>query len=129
MLHEACHAHILSIANSPIFTPDEKAAILGGNWEMIFKNQSHGYIASEFVSAIAFGLKEFGDSKGYNLDIHFYKDLAWGGLTKFPDSGTWTPWFKKEFPLSSDRNRIQNVIDTEQGLMNITNQKGKDGGC
>jgi len=83
----------------------------------------------------------------FNLFIIFTRVLwriAWGGLThwvKRDDNGEIikdasgntiyeeTPWFKAEFLTIEERNSVNDIILTEQGLLNINNQKGTDADC
>jgi len=89
-------------------------------------------------------LQQFGQNKGYSISNTFHQKLAWGGLThwvKRDDNGEIikdasgntiyeeTPWFKAEFLTIEERNSVNDIILTEQGLLNINNQKGTDADC
>lgn len=62
-------------------------------------------MVEQFHNNIAIALQEFGQSRGYNMDFDYYKDLAWGGLHH-------TDTFKSK--VETERDRIMNVVFTEQ---------------
>ena len=104
----------------------------------------HAAFVKNFIIDISIGLKEYGQKRGCNLGNQFYNDLSWGGLTHWikrdssgnpikDSNGNYmyeeTPWFKSNFPNSTDRNRIVNTINSEAGVSNTNNQKGQNAGC
>jgi len=127
MLHEAVHAYLVAfyavdrptwIATYPEMVED---------WDVLqnWNDVHHEEYARSIVNEIALSLQEFGDSRGYNnLDLNYYKDLAWGGLED-------TSAFMALSP--SEQQRIKDIIRVELTKKdsdgNIKSQKGTDAGC
>ena len=148
ILHEAVHAYIIShFRNDGLDAnktyPDLVKDIVLQNYPDQNVAQ-HAEFVRNFVNGIASALEAFGKYRGHNISSQYYKDLAWGGLThwrKRDSNGNIitdsngnvlfeeTSWFKENFPNDTDRERINNNIATEQGLINQNNQKGNDTGC
>lgn len=129
MLHEEIHAYLVSyFANDPIyanatfsqFVDAWKVAPVGADPNIYHHNE----MAQGWVGDVAWALKQYGISRGYNLSDQFYSDMAWAGLED-------TALFKAKSP--AEQTRIHNTIQTEvngtDSNGNPTSQSGRKAGC
>ena len=129
MMHEAVHAYLLTyFATNPTLAgadyPQlvEAYALYGGNNPNI---PHHNVMGQQgWLGDLAWGLQQYGQSRGYNLPDQYYADMAWGGLE--------TSQSFLALPLA-DRNRITDLLRVEatgkdqQG--NTQPQSGQPAGC
>jgi hypothetical protein len=126
LLHESVHAFLVTyFSTDPLAASKSYAQLLQDYNKSQDANTAHHIeMTRNFVNDIGIALQEYGTNKGYNLNLQFYQDMAWGGLSS-------TPAFQA-LP-QSDRNRINNTIQIEligrdtQG--NVQIQKGILAGC
>ena len=138
ILHEAVHAYVVSVQTVYGDTAIRNA-MLGVDWFSvnltINQDQGHPFIAQNYLNSIYGALKEYGESKGYQLEDKFYQDMAWGGLTHHKTGGVReeAPWFQELVTDPDERERILNVLAIESNGHNLQGdrkiQKGGDGGC
>lgn len=148
ILHESVHAYLnaffrLDYATASIKYPDILKDLAVSKYGSQNETQ-HAEFVRNFIADISLALKEYGQNQGYSLGNQFYNDLAWGGLTQWTkkdsqgnpikdSQGNYvyeeTPWFKANFPNTTNRNRIVNTINSEAGVSNLNNQKGQNAGC
>jgi hypothetical protein len=152
MLHESIHAYIVASFGSDYTLAENTFSDFMNDYihnKYPTRNDTdHAEFVRNYVNDIAISLEEYGIKNGYNLDIQFYQELAWGGLThwkkrdslgnEIKDSlGNFiyeeTSWFKISYPNSSDRDRILNIISIELTKKdmngNTKTQKGNNAGC
>lgn len=148
ILHEAVHAYIVAYFGNDYLGAKKKFPEFIEDFskgEYPTRNDTdHAEFVRNYVEDISYALQQFGQGKGYSISSTDYQKLAWGGLThwrKRDESGEVikdangnseyeeTPWFKAEFPTSTERNNVLNIIFTEQGFSNTENQKGTDANC
>lgn len=126
ILHESIHAYL-----SVYFALDRPGWIASypqmvEEWGRInnWNDVHHEEIARSLVQDIALSLKDYGDSKGYNLPVQFYEDLSWGGLQNTSTFNSLT---------NSEKNRILNVIAVELTGKDLNSQnksqKGSPSNC
>ena len=135
ILHESVHAYLIAELNvDPIVAQTITYPQL---WQLLLGNKDpnnvyHIEMTKNFIKDIGNALQEFGQNKGYNLPLQFYQDMAWGGLTYDPN-GNILPLFINSVTNQSDRDRILNLLGSEQTGYDLNNnkvaQKGSLGGC
>jgi hypothetical protein len=110
MIHEAIHAYLsyYHFANVPAYTGTYLELLRQYRTSVANQNvgdEQHFIMEKAFVEqVIAPALQQYGNSKGYNLDFTYYKDLAWGGLN-----------FNGNNQLSAtDKIRIESRLAAEQ---------------
>jgi hypothetical protein len=98
-----------------------------------FNDLQHNEMIRNFMDDISKSLQEYSILKGYLInDPNYFKDMAWGGLTT-DKYGNLTPLFLQLVPNSTDRDRISNLLSSEQTGYDLNNNyKGIHGtlsGC
>jgi len=143
MIHEQVHAYFNALYSNVIplnsFSFQEKMdKYAKDNGFIVGTNRFHHEFMAQFVDAMAYSLyqwdKEYGS--GGNLGWNYYKSMAFGGLyyKKRNSNGNYildsngnpiiveTDSFKALIPSQTDRNKIKNILLTEQD--NTSNAKG-----
>lgn len=128
MLHEAVHAYLLSyFADDRLLATAQYGALSDAYTAAGVANTNipqHNFIAQDLRDDIAYALRQYGTSQGYNLPVAFYADMAWGGLEESKD-------FKNLSQV--DKDRISDILRIEAtGLdaqQNYQPQRGHRAGC
>jgi hypothetical protein len=133
ILHEAVHAYLVAYFRLDQESAMKQYPMLVQDYREIGGNEAHhNEFMRNFVDDIGSALREYGQSKGYDLPDQFYSDLAWGGLAHTQD-GQETAWFQALNPDPAVRQRINNVVSVEQSGNDLTGtpqaQNGNDSGC
>lgn len=129
MLHEEIHAYLLAyFANNPYYANATFSTFVDA-WSMAPIGADpniyhHNEMAQGWVGDVAWALKQYGISQGYNLSDQFYSDMAWAGLED-------TALFKAK--PNAEQTRIHNTIQAEingtDSSGNARPQSGRKAGC
>jgi hypothetical protein len=108
IIHESIHAYLtVYFRYDPVNAQKDYPGMLRA-WQRAkhpdYNEIQHDQMEKSFVDEIAAALKEFGNSRGLNIDDYVYRDLSWGGLD-----------FSNNNSLSdTDKDRIGNRLSAEQ---------------
>lgn len=114
MIHEAIHAYITNYfgADTTAFSksyPQLFDDYITSKYPTLGQAQ-HEEMGKNMVNDIAISLSQYGQSKGYNLSIDIYKDIAWGGLYGNSNQ-TSVAAFNSLLPYERERIRYRNAAE------------------
>lgn len=129
MLHEAVHAYLVTyFANNYLYAQASYPALVDA-WNAQGTGVDagivhHNEMGQGWIGDLAWALKQYGQSQGYNLADQFYSDMAWGGL-----EGS-----QAFVSLSqADKDRISKLLRVEltgeDGNGNTQTQSGRSANC
>lgn len=137
ILHESIHAYLQYLYQSDN-NIDKSYRKLFNKWTNSNEDywKEHHKIYDDFFLKIANTLRNYGISKGYNLDFEIYEALAFGGLTSISEDDCNTqpaPWFLESVPNRIRQSEIIERIEIEltgkDKHGNNREQSGQNGGC